>query len=172
MAKKPSKSGTAKKRLTAKERHEQELRQIRRALKLHRERVKAEAGFLLPILQKESDWDVVTGAARPDKARDDAYVDEAVVRLTKKAAQLICPGVRVHVRRDPEVTTWINVDLGLLPGSVPSENKDLNWVAERHTRFVDDVLVALGIEFYTFCSDGPDVEHHPCLQVLPYIFEE
>lgn len=125
------------------------------------------AKAVLPLLQKDKDWGLVTGS-------EDDYERfyRAVTRLTKKAVRLMHPDHKVSVTRGRGTGYgWVHVDI-----TAP----ELDWTkhkgkAREHVsaqestfrRETEDVLLALGIKYSTYYTDfGPGLDsYQPCLSI-------
>jgi hypothetical protein len=124
-------------------------------------RKKAEewAAWLRPMLEKETDWDLATGARAVGGDEDYGLMLRAVTRLTKKAVRLMYPGRKCSVRRDRGTAYgWVNVDLELPSAELKSNDRSDSYRYDDGSRDAGsemrDTLIALGIDYAKYLPDS------------------
>lgn len=127
---------------------------------------------LLPTLQKDKDWDLVTNDFDPSNGKNYGDLLRAVSRLTKKAVQLMHPDYAVSIRRGRGTGYgWISVKFTIPELKIrdlnSKEGRKKTQEGKRLCRKVKDVLVALNIRYSKYRTDygsGPDT-YEACLSV-------
>jgi hypothetical protein len=117
------------------------------------------AKTLLPELEKDRDWVLVTDKG---PCGDYGLFRKARTRLTKKAIKLLIPdAVKISVRAGKGTAwSWVDVEVTLSEELTRGSNYEIR-------RRIEDVLVALNIQYGQYLPDslpGRD-EYCPCLSV-------
>ena len=107
------------------------------------------AKTLLPVLEKDKDWALVTGK---EPNMGETRFLRARTRLTKKAVQLLQPNMKISCTAG-HGTAWNWVYVRLIVSEEPSRE-----LSRKLRTLTENVLTALNIGYGTYFTDyGPDL---------------
>lgn len=129
-------------------------------LKQEKEQTKEDVEKIRPILEKDPDWNLVSGKKDWDNSEEHDRQKRSVVRLTKKAVNLLFPEYKVKVSRDRgSASAWVNVNF-VIPEVESLEHQAITGRTQR-------LLKSVGIQYASYYSDslpGKD-DWRPCILV-------